>query len=131
MWFCFPLHVKDSTELLADCKPNYGGVSEARKARTEAENLGKGASLDAVCERLIGDGDECFRDEVIAALNWSAPTVNRWVDQSSRFMRVSGGGATRATIVRRPHQGKNDAATSGFEGSAAGQEEGGQDALPL
>lgn len=131
MWFCFPLHEKDSTGLLADCKPNYGGVSEARKMRAEAESLGKVASLDAVCERLVGDGEECFRDEVIAALNWSVPTVNRWVDQSSRFMRVSGGGATKATIRRRPLQGTNDAATSDLEGSGASQEEGGQDALPL
>ncbi len=128
MWFTFPLHEVDRTELLADCKPNYGGVSEARKLRTEAENLGKVASLDAVCEKLIGGGDECFRDEVMAALNWSAPTVNRWVDQSTRFMRISGGGATKATIVRRP---ANDAAISGSSGSGSAQEEGGQDALPL
>ena len=131
MWFCFPLHEVDHTELLADCKPNYGGVSEARKLRTEAENLGKVSSLDAVCEKLIGDGDECFRDEVMAALNWSAPTVNRWVDQSTRFMRISGGGATKATIVRRPVDATNDAATSSPSGSGAGQEEGGQDALPI
>lgn len=130
MWFCFPLHEVDHTELLSDCKPNYGGVSEARKMRTEAENLGKVASLDAACEKLMGSGDEIFRDDVMAALNWSAPTVNRWVDQSSRFMRISGGGATRATIVRRP-QPENDAATSGPSGSGAQQEEGGQDALPL
>lgn len=130
MWFCFPLHEVDSTELLADCKPNYGGVSEARKMRTEAENLGKVASLDAVCERLIGKGDGCLREEVMSALGWSAPTVNRWVDQSDRFMRISGGGAAKATIVRRERP-VNDAATSGPSGPGAGQEEGGQDALPI
>ncbi|MBR3236022.1 MAG: hypothetical protein IKG11_10450 [Atopobiaceae bacterium] len=54
LWLTFPLHVTDSTRLLADCKPNYGGVSEARKMKTEAENLGKVASMDAVCERLLG-----------------------------------------------------------------------------
>ena len=147
LWFTFPLHTTDSTGLLEDCKPNYGGVSEARKLRTEAENLGKVTSLDAVCEKLIGDGTECFRDEVMAALNWSAPTVNRWVDQSTRFMRISGGGATKATIVRRPANDaatsaasgapassgttSNDAATSGPSGSGSAQDEGGQDALPL
>ena len=147
LWFTFPLHTMDSTGLLEDCKPNYGGVSEARKLRTEAENLGKVTSLDAVCEKLIGDGTECFRDEVMAALNWSAPTVNRWVDQSTRFMRISGGGATKATIVRRPANDaatsaasgapassgttSNDAATSGPSGSGSAQDEGGQDALPL
>ena len=145
MWFCFPLHEVDRTELLADCKPNYGGISEARKMRNEAENLGKVSSLDAVCERLIGSGESCFRDEVMAALNWSAPTVNRWVDQSNRFMRISGGGATKATIVRKPADDAatsgpsggaagsptNVSATSGLSGSGAEQGEGGQDALPL
>lgn len=145
MWFCFPLHEVDHTELLADCKPNYGGISEARKLRTDAENLGKVSSLDAVCEKLIGDGESCYRDEVMAALNWSAPTVNRWVDQSNRFMRISGGGATKATIVRRPVDdaatsgpsgGAADAtanvsATSGLSGTGAEHEGGGQDALPI
>lgn len=145
LWFCFPLHEVDHTELLADCKPNYGGVSEARRLRADAENLGKVSSLDAVCEKLIGTGDSCYRDEVMAALNWSAPTVNRWVDQSNRFMRISGGGATKATIVCRPANDAatsgssggvtdsttNVSATSGLSGSGAEQEEGGQDALPL
>ena len=49
------LHEVDHTELLADCKPNYGGMSEARRLRADAENLGKVSSLDAVCEKLIGE----------------------------------------------------------------------------
>ena len=57
LWLVFPLHEVDHTDLLADCKPNYGGVSEARKLRTEAENLGKVASLEGVCDRLIGRGE--------------------------------------------------------------------------
>lgn len=132
MWFCFPLHEKDLTDLLADCKPNYGGVSEARRMRTEAENLGKVATLDAVCERLIGSGESCLREEVMDALKWSLPTVNRWLDQSNRFMRVSGGGKTKARIVRRPQDtAGNDAATSGPSGDGGTQVEGGQDELPL
>ena len=77
LWLVFPLHEVDHTELLADCKPNYGGVSEARKLRTEAENLGKVSSLDAVCDKLIGNGESCYRDDVRKVLNWSLPTVRR------------------------------------------------------
>lgn len=33
IWLTFPLHDVDDTGLLAVCKPNYGGVSEARRAR--------------------------------------------------------------------------------------------------
>ena len=116
LWLVFPLHVTDSTGLLADCKPNYGGVSEARKVKAEAESLGKVASMDAVCERLMGKRDHVFRDDVQRALNWSQPTVNRWVDQSSRFMRSIDPRSQRATIVRRP---KDDGATSGLDGGGA------------
>lgn len=128
MWFCFPLHVKDATELLADCKPNYGGISEARKMRTEAENLGKVASLDAVADKLIGGGTFCFRDEVQAALHWSQPTVNRWLDESKRFMRSIDSETTRAIVVRVL---ANDAATSGLDCKAARRGEGVQGELPL
>lgn len=115
LWLTFPLHVTDSTGLLADCKPNYGGVSEARKVKTEAENLGKVASMDAVCERLIESREFAYRDDVQKALNWSQPTVNRWVDQSTRFMRSIDPRSQRATIVRRP---KEVGATSGLDGGA-------------
>lgn len=120
MWFAFPLHVADSTELLADCKPNYGGVSEARKMRAEAENMGKVASLDAVCDKAIGKGAFAFRDAVQAALGWSQPTVNRWLDQSKRFVRSIDERTGRATVVR---VAMGDAATSGLDGDAAKREE--------
>lgn len=125
LWFTFPLHTVDHTELLADCKPNYGDVSKARKLRTEAENLGKVSSLDAVCGKLIGDGESCFRDDVQAALGWSQPTVNQWLDQSRRFMRSIDKATTRASVVRRPAEAatENDAVTSGLDAGAASQEE--------
>ena len=146
LWLTFPLHITDATGLLADCKPNYGGVSEARKVKAEAENLGKVASMDAVCERLIGDREFAFRDEVQQALHWSQPTVNRWVDQSSRFMRSIDPRSQRATIVRRPKEvgatsgfggggasavAKNDGATSGLSDPAASKGEGVQRELPI
>jgi RecA-family ATPase len=146
LWLVFPLHEVDHTDLLADCKPNYGGVSEARKVKAEAENLGKVASMDAVCERLIGDREFAFRDEVQQALHWSQPTVNRWVDQSSRFMRSIDPRSQRATIVRRPKEvgatsgfggggasavAKNDGATSGLSDPAASKGEGVQRELPI
>ena len=122
VWFKFPLHEPDSTGLLEDCKPNYGGISEQRKLRVEAENLGKVASLDAVCQRLIGEGDFAYRDEVAAALGWSVSTVNRWLDQSKRFMRQSSNGGVKTKIVRRP------AESIGEEPEAEGVR---QDELPL
>lgn len=120
LWFAFPLHVVDSTDLLADCKPNYGGVSEARKMRTEAENLGKVASLDAVCDKAVGGGAFAFRDDIQKAVGWSQPTVNRWLDQSKRFVRSIDGRTGRATVVRAA---VDDAATSGLDGGAAKHEE--------
>ncbi|WP_165043054.1 AAA family ATPase [Adlercreutzia sp. ZJ138] len=128
VWFCFPLHEVDRTELLADCKPNYGGVSEARKLRCEAENLGKVASLDAVCEKLIGAGTSCLRDEVRRALNWSLPTVRRWLDESGRFEQELDPKTGRALIVRTD---VNDAATTGFLGDTANSGEGVQGVLPM
>ncbi|MBQ9043566.1 MAG: AAA family ATPase [Eggerthellaceae bacterium] len=100
-WFVFPLHRVDDTGLLEDCKPNFGGASEARRLRLEAENVGKIASLDAVCERLIGDAGFVYRDEVERALGWSTSTVNRWLGKSTRFMRVSPEGGAKAKVVRR------------------------------
>ena len=100
-WFVFPLHRVDDTGLLEDCKPNFGGASEARRLRLEAENVGKIASLDAVCERLMGDAGFVYRDEVERALGWSTSTVNRWLDKSAKFMRVSPEGGAKAKVVRR------------------------------
>ena len=119
LWFCFPLHQIDDTGLLADCKPNYGGQSEARKKQLEAENQGKVSQLDSACERLIGAGGFVYRDAVERELEWSITTVNRWLDRSKRFMRqpTSGGGKTK--IVRRPPDGGAQA-----KGAC-------QDALPL
>ncbi len=124
MWFTFPLHMVDSTELLADCKPNYGGVSEMRKLRTESENLGKVSSLDAVCEKLIGYGDFCFRDDAQAALHWSQPTVKRWLDESRRFARGIDSETGRATVVRQlpdEEEAVKDAATLSLPSGAAQQ----------
>ena len=143
MWFCFPLHEVDHTELLADCKPNYGGISEARKLRTEAENLGKVSSLEAVCDKLIGKGTSCVRDEVRKALGWSLPTVRRWLDESTRFEQELDSKTGRAMIVRKPVNdaatsgssdggaSSNDAATSGLSASGADSGEGAQGVLPM
>ena len=122
VWFKFPLHEPDDTGLLEDCKPNYGGLSEQRKLRTEAENLGKVASLDAVCERLMGTGEYVYRDEVERALEWSVTTVNRWLERSRRFMRQSTAGGGKTRIVRRP--------ADAVEAPDAGREVS-QDELPI
>ena len=102
VWFSFPLHVPDDTGLLEECKPNYGGISEARRMRKEAEDLGKVSSLDAVCEQMIANSEDGSADRkaVEIALGWSRNTVNTWVDRSKRFMRAPADGG-RARIVRR------------------------------
>lgn len=128
LWLVFPLHEVDHTELLADCKPNYGGVSEARKLRTEAENLGKVASLEGVCDRLIGHGESCEREEVRKALGWSLPTVRRWLEESGRFEQTLDPKTGKALIVRKA---SNDAATSGLSDDAADNGEGAQGVLPI
>lgn len=128
LWLVFPLHEVDHTELLADCKPNYGGVSEARKLRTEAENLGKVASLEGVCDRLIGHGESCEREEVRKSLGWSLPTVRRWLEDSTRFEQTLDPKTGKALIVRAT---VNDASTSGSTGDSAGSGEGVQGVLPM
>ena len=127
VWFCFPLHEPDFTGLLEDCKPNYGGLSEQKRLRNEAEGLGKVAMVDSACERLMGDAEFFYRDELERTLRWSRPTLNRWLDQSKRFMRESGAGSSRARVVRRPEGGDADS------GGTGGGSEGGvtQDALPI
>ena len=128
LWLVFPLHEVDHTELLADCKPNYGGVSEARKLRTEAENLGKVASLEGVCDRLIGHGESCERDEVRKSLGWSLPTVRRWLEESNRFEQTLDPKTGKALIVRSV---VNDAATSGSSAEGADSGEEAQGVLPI
>lgn len=128
LWLVFPLHEVDHTDLLADCKPNYGGVSEARKLRTEAENLGKVASLEGVCDRLIGSGESCERDELRKSLGWSLPTVRRWLDESTRFEQTLDPKTGKALIVRAA---VNDAATSGSSGEAPDSGEEAQGVLPI
>lgn len=119
VWFKFPLHEPDSTGLLEDCKPNYGGVSEQRKLRQEAENNAKVAELDATCSRLIGDDESITRDELENALGWTRPTVNRWLDKSRRFMRTQAEGGGKAIVVRMPTEGVPVEADS--EGGAKGE----------
>ena len=106
VWFSFPLHVVDSTGLLEDCKPNFGGLTEASRLRREAENLGKQARVDAVCEQLISASPDgaVDRSEVEKALQWSRNTVIRWVDSSKLFKRETQHG-NRARIVRREQEG--------------------------
>ena len=103
-------------------------MSEARKLRTEAENLGKVASLEGVCDRLIGRGESCERDEVRKSLGWSLPTVRRWLEESNRFEQTLDPKTGKALIVRSV---VNDAATSGSSGDAAGNGEGAQGVLPI
>ena len=136
VWFSFPLHKVDDTGLLGECKPNYGGVSEARKLRTEAENLGKVASLDAVCDKLMREADGAgfvVRDDVTRALGWTTNTVNRWLDQSRRFMRVNPGDGSKARVVRREEVGDGGDSAGGSDGSGSGPGCVGGDApqLPL
>ena len=127
-WLVFPLHEVDHTDLLADCKPNHGGVSEARKLRTEAETLGKVASLEGVCDRLIGHGESCERDEMRRSLGWSLPDVRRWLDESTRFEQTLDPKTGKALIVRAA---VNDAATSGSSGEAPDSGEEAQGVLPI
>lgn len=102
LWFRFPLHERDATGLLADCRPSLGGASEARRARAEAEGLSKVAALEAVCERLVGDGAYALREDVRREIGWSEPTVNRWLEESSRFVRCIDPATGRAAISRKP-----------------------------
>lgn len=108
-WYVHPLLIQDDTGLLADCKPNYGGLSESRRARQEAEGQGKVAQLDACCEKIFTKGGKerefIFRSEVEAALVWSTNTVNRWLEQSARFRRESTAGGGKTKIVRREADG--------------------------
>jgi hypothetical protein len=143
VWFRFPLHERDDTGLLAECKPNYGGLTEARRVKLEAENDGKVAALDAACERLMGAGGFCYRDDVAAELGWSQPTVKRWIDRSARFMRSIDQQTMRATVVRRPgvggvgddggdgERGGEGGAGSGERDGADFEDGGGQRELPL
>ena len=101
VWFCWPLHVEDMTGLLEGCKPNYGGLSEARRQRLEQDKADKMTAFDDACERLIGEGDHCLREEVMRTLGISESTANRYADKSERFKRLGSPGTGKARIVRR------------------------------
>lgn len=134
LWFAFPLHEADATGLLGECKPNYGGPSESRRARVEAENLGKVTAIEAVIDKMLGDGEYVLREDVRKAMNWSDPTVKRWVDDSDRFERCIDPMTGRASIRRKPVAAgtpKDDGATSGLDPSAADRGEGVQRELPI
>ena len=101
VWFRWPLHVEDPTGLLEGCKPNYGGLSEARRQRIEQDNADKLARLEDACDRAIGEGDYCLRDEVERILGWSTSTLYRWLEKTDKFDRESTNGNGKARIVRR------------------------------
>ena len=101
VWFAWPLHVEDETGLLEGCKPNYGGLSEARRQRVEQDRADKMAKFDETCDALIGGGGYCLREDVMRAFNVSESTANRYADKSSRFRRVGSPGTGKARIVRR------------------------------
>ena len=101
VWFVWPLHIEDTTGLLETCKPNYGGLSEARRQRVEQENADKLAMLERACEKAIGDGDSALRKVIEEDLGWSTTTVNRWIDRSSKFDRKGMPGVGKAMVVRR------------------------------
>ena len=103
VWFTWPLHVEDMTGLLETCKPNYGGLSEARRQKLDQDKIDKMAKFEEVCERLIGEGDHCLREEVMRALGVSDTTANRYADRSEKFKRVGSPGGGKARIVRREY----------------------------
>lgn len=121
VWFCHPLHVVDDTGLLAECRPNYGGLSEARKARQEAESKGKLKDLEDLCELLMRGREYIWREQLVDGLDWSQSTVNRWIDKSRRFKRLSPGGGGKCKIVRRETETTEVAATVVPDGVAATQ----------
>lgn len=118
VWFRFPLHEVDDTGLLEECKPSFGGLSEARRLKLDAEGSGKVAQLDAVCARLVAAGGRgfAFRDAVQKELKWSQPTVNRWLDQSERYMRSLDPDTGRATVVPVEREGGGCGAGCGGDG---------------
>ena len=106
VWFAWPLHVEDMTGLLEACKPNYGGLSEARRQRVEQDKVDKMARFDEACEKAIGEGEYCLRADVMRALGISDTTANRYADRSEKFKRVGSPGGGKARIVRRGDGGE-------------------------
>lgn len=102
VWHVFPLHLPDTTELLAECKPDLGGQSEQRKARQEAEANAKVVELDAACERLMGEGDSILREDLMKILGCTRPTVVERLRRSKRFMPGVPEPGGKAIVVRRP-----------------------------
>lgn len=128
LWFTFPLHEKDVTGLLGECKPNYGGQSESRRLRAEAENQGKVTALEAVCDKLIGSGEYVLREDVREAMHWSDPTIKRWVDESARYERCIDPRSGKAAIRR---VSMDVGTTSGLGTPVADKGEGVQGELPI
>lgn len=102
VWHVFPLHIPDTTELLADCKPDLGGQGEQRKARQEAEANAKIVELDAACERLMGEGESILREDLQKVLGCTRPTVNDRLRKSKKFMNGVPEPGGKAIVVRRP-----------------------------
>ena len=124
VWFCHPLHVVDDTGLLAECRPNYGGLSEARRAQVEDERKAKARDLDSLCEELMSGREWFLREEIERRTGWSTTTTNRWVDRSPRFMRDSPKGGEKTRIVRRPPEAEpTDVAATRDEKEVAGDED--------
>ncbi len=108
VWHVFPLHLPDTTELLAECKPDLGGQSEQRKARQEAEANAKVVELDAACERLMGEGDSILREDLMKILGCTRPTVVERLRRSKRFMPGVPEPGGKAIVVRRPDSDDED-----------------------
>lgn len=81
-----------------------------------------------MCDRLIGSGESCERDELRRSLGWSLPTVRRWLEESSRFEQTLDPKTGKALIVRAA---VNDAATSGSSGEGPDSGEEAQGVLPI
>ena len=74
MWFTFPLHTVDSTGLLEDCKPNYGGCERGQEAANRGREPGQGR-VPGCCVR---------EDDRLRASSASATTPSRRCTGASR-----------------------------------------------
>ena len=71
----------------------------------EQDKADKMARFEAACEKAIGEGDSCLREEIAQVLGVSETTVNRLADKSQLFMRLGTPGMGKARIVRRGQEG--------------------------
>ena len=129
LWFAFPLHEVDSTGLLGECRPSFGGPSESRRARVEAENQGKVTAIEAVIDRMLEGREYVLREDVRKAMGWSDPTVKRWVDDSDRFERCIDPMTGRASIRRAAARDVGATGASGTPAADSGEEAQGE--LPI